>query len=151
MHTYVYVDLGNNKQFSFSEEADQTGTDLLGYTYYLGYNNEGNTVAESIAPTTPIHFTLDAAPGDYRMRVKIDWSNADPGGNVASGNHILNNGGHIADITLHVLEPNPSDGISTIATQGQTKKIYTLDGRQVKAQKLQKGLYIIGGQKVLVK
>ena len=151
MHTYVYVDLENDKQFSFSEEADQTGTDLLGYTYYQGYNNEGNATAKEIAPTTPIHFTLDTAPGDYRMRVKVDWDNANPGGNVASGNHILNNGGHIVDITLHVLEPNPSDGISTITTQGQTQKIYTLDGRQVKAQKLQKGLYIIGGQKVLVK
>ena len=151
MHTYVYVDLENDKQFSFSEEADQAGTDLLGYTYYLGYNNEGNATAKEIAPTTPIHFTLDAAPGDYRMRVKVDWDNANPGGNVSSGNHILNNGGHIVDITFHVLEPNPSDGISTITTQGQTQKIYTLDGRQVKAQKLQKGLYIIGGQKVLVK
>lgn len=151
MHTYVYVDLDNDKQFSFSEEADQTGTDLLGYTFYQGYNNEGNAVAEAILPTTPIHFTLDATPGDYRMRVKVDWSSADPGGNISSGNHILNNGGHIVDITLHILEPNPNVGITTIATQGQTKKIYTLDGRQVKAQKLQKGLYIIGGQKVLVK
>lgn len=151
MHTYVYVDLDNDKQFSFNEAADQTGTDLLGYTFYQGYNNEGNAVAEAILPTTPIHFTLDAAPGDYRMRVKVDWSSADPGGNISSGNHILNNGGHIVDITLHILEPNPNVGITTIATQGQTKKIYTLDGRQVKAQKLQKGLYIIGGQKVLVK
>lgn len=151
MHTYVYVDLGNDKQFSFNEAADQTGTDLIGYTYYLGYNNEGNTVAESVAPTTPIHFTLDAAPGDYRMRIKVDWSNADPGGNVASDNHILNNGGHIVDITLHVLEPNPSDGITAPTLQGQTKIIHTLDGRQVKAQNLQKGIYIINGQKVLVK
>lgn len=151
MHTYVYVDLENDKQFSFNEAADQTGTDLLGYTFYQGYNNEGNAVAEAILPTTPIHFTLDATPGDYRMRVKVDWSSADPGGNISSGNHILNNGGHIVDITLHILEPNPNVGITTIATQGQTKKIYTLDGRQVKAQKLQKGLYIIGGQKVLVK
>ena len=151
MHTYVYVDLENDKQFSFSEEADQTGTDLLGYTYYLGYNNEGNATAKEIAPTTPIHFTLDAAPGDYRMRVKVDWDNASPGGNIASGNHILNNGGHIVDITLHILEPNPSDGITAPTLQGQTKTIHTLDGRQVKDQNLQKGIYIIGGQKVLVK
>ena len=151
MHTYVYVDLDNDKQFSFSEEADQTGTDLLGYTFYQGYNNEGNAVAESIAPTTPIHFTLDAAPGDYRMRVKVDWSSADPGGNISSGNHILNNGGHIVDVTLHILEPNPNVGITTIILQPNSKKIYTPDGRQVKAPTLQKGLYIINGQKVLVK
>ena len=151
MHTYVYVDLENDKQFSFNEEADQTGTDLLGYTYYLGYNNEGNATAKEIAPTTPIHFTLDAAPGDYRMRVKVDWDNANPGGNVASGNHILNNGGHIVDITLHILEPNPSDGITATILQPKSKKIYTPDGRQVKASTLQKGLYIINGQKVLIK
>ena len=148
MHTYVYIDLDNDNQFSFNNGADQTGTELLGWTYIAGYNNEGVTVSETVDPNSPMKFTVNAEPGEYRMRVKVDWDNQDPGGNVASNNHILNNGGHIVDVTLVV---TAGTGINA-ATLDKNAKVYTLDGRRVIVNgKLNRGFYIINGQKTFVK
>lgn len=148
MHTYVYVDLNNDKQFSYNNGADQTGTELLGWTYIAGYNNEGVAVGQAVAPNSPMTFTVNAEPGEYRMRVKIDWDNQDPGGCVLSSNHILNNGGHIVDVTLVV---TAGTGINA-ATLDENAKVYTLDGRRVIVNgKLNRGFYIINGQKTFVK
>ena len=148
MHTYVYVDLDNDKQFSFNNGADQTGTELLGWTYIAGYNNEGVAKGQNVNPNTPMTFTVNAEPGEYRMRVKIDWDNQDPGGCVLSSNHILNNGGHIVDVTLVV---TAGTGINA-ATLDKNAKVYTLDGRRVIVNgKLNRGFYIINGQKTFVK
>ena len=148
MHTYVYVDLDNDKLFSFNNGADQTGTELLGWTYIAGYNNEGVAKGQNVNPNTPMTFTVNAEPGEYRMRVKIDWDNQDPGGCVLSSNHILNNGGHIVDVTLVV---TAGTGINA-ATLDKDAKVYTLDGRRVIVNgKLNRGFYIINGQKTFVK
>lgn len=148
MHTYVYVDLDNDKLFSFNNGADQTGTELLGWTYIAGYNNEGVAKGQNVNPNTPMTFTVNAEPGEYRMRVKIDWDNQDPGGCVLSSNHILNNGGHIVDVTLVV---TAGTGINA-ATLDKNAKVYTLDGRRVIVNgKLNRGFYIINGQKTFVK
>lgn len=149
MHTYVYVDLDNDKQFSFNNGADQTGTELLGWTYIAGYNNEGVAKQRNVNPNTPMKFTVKAEPGSYRMRVKVDWDNQDPGGYVGSDNNILNNGGHIVDVTL-VVTGDPT-GINA-ATLDENAKVYTLDGRRVIVNgKLNRGFYIINGQKTFVK
>ena len=149
MHAYVYVDLDNDKQFSFNNGADQTGTELLGWTYIAGYNNEGVAKGRDVNPNTPMKFTVKAEPGEYRMRVKIDWDNQDPGGCILSNNHILNNGGHIVDVTLVVTDN--STGINA-ATLDENAKVYTLDGRRVIVNgKLNRGFYIINGQKTFVK
>ena len=148
MHAYVYVDLDNDKLFSFNNGADQTGTELLGWTYIAGYNNEGVAKGQNVNPNTPMTFTVNAEPGEYRMRVKIDWDNQDPGGCVLSSNHILNNGGHIVDVTLVV---TAGTGINA-ATLDKNAKVYTLDGRRVIVNgKLNRGFYIINGQKTFVK
>ena len=148
MHAYVYVDLDNDKLFSFNNGADQTGTELLGWTYIAGYNNEGVAKGQNVNPNTPMTFTVNAEPGKYRMRVKIDWDNQDPGGCVLSSNHILNNGGHIVDVTLVV---TAGTGINA-ATLDKNAKVYTLDGRRVIVNgKLNRGFYIINGQKTFVK
>lgn len=148
MHTYVYIDLDNDKQFSFNNGADQTGTELLGWTYIGGYNNEGVAKGQNADPQTPMTFTVNAQPGTYRMRLKIDWDNQDPGGCTLSTNHILNNGGTIVDMTLVVTE---STGINA-ATLDKDAKVYTLDGRRVFVNgKLNRGFYIINGQKTFVK
>lgn len=148
MHAYVYVDLDNDKQFSFNNGADQTGTELLGWTYIAGYNNEGVAKGRDVNPNTPMKFTVNADPGEYRMRVKIDWDNQDPGGCILPNNHILNNGGHIVDVTLVVTQ---GTGINA-ATLDENAKVYTLDGRRVIVNgKLNRGFYIINGQKTFVK
>ena len=156
MHGYVYIDLDNNKQFSFNADgADQTGTEVVSYSYYKDQNSKGETVASSCNVNPMPAFTAPTTPGTYRIRFKVDWDNIDAGGSVASGNNILNNGGGIYDATLEVVEP-VTDGISTINAEvaNGEAQLFTVDGVQI--AKLQKGLNIVRTadgkvKKVLVK
>ena len=156
MHGYVYIDLDNNKQFSFNADgADQTGTDVVSYSYYKDQNSKGEAVENSCNVNPMPSFTAPTTPGTYRIRFKVDWDNIDAGGSVASGNYILNNGGGIYDATLEVVEP-VTDGISTINAEvaNGEAQLFTVDGVQI--AKLQKGLNIVRTadgkvKKVLVK
>ena len=156
MHGYVYIDLNNNKQFSFNADgADQTGTEVVSYSYYKDQNSKGESVASSCNVNPMPAFTAPTTPGTYRIRFKVDWDNIDAGGSVASGNYILNNGGGIYDATLEVVEP-VTDGISTINAEvaNGEAQLFTVDGVQI--AKLQKGLNIVRSadgkvKKVLVK
>ena len=156
MHGYVYIDLDNNKQFSFNADgADQTGTDVVSYSYYKDQNSKGEAVENSCNVNPMPAFTAPTTPGTYRIRFKVDWDNIDAGGSVASGNYILNNGGGIYDATLEVIE-KVVDGISTINAEvaNGEAQLFTVDGVQI--AKLQKGLNIVRSadgkvKKVLVK
>ena len=155
MHGYVYIDLNNDKQFSFNADgADQTGTEVVSYSYYKDQNSKGETVESSCNVNPMPAFTAPTEPGTYRIRFKVDWDNIDAGGSAVSGNHILNNGGGIYDATLEVVTP-VVDGISTInAEAADGVQLFTVDG--VKLSKLQKGLNIVRTadgkvKKVLVK
>ena len=156
MHGYVYIDLDNDKQFSFNADgADQTGTEVVSYSYYKDQNSKGESVASSCNVNPMPSFTAPTTPGTYRIRFKVDWDNIDAGGSVASGNYILNNGGGIYDATLKVVEP-VVDGISTINAEvaNGEAQLFTVDGVQI--AKLQKGLNIVRSadgkvKKVLVK
>mgnify|MGYP002671897445 CR=1 FL=1 len=156
MHGYVYIDLNNDKQFSFNADgADQTGTEVVSYSYYKDQNSKGETVASSCNVNPMPSFTAPTTPGTYRIRFKVDWDNIDAGGSVLSTNHILNNGGGIYDATLEVVEP-VTDGISTINAEvaNGEAQLFTVDGVQI--AKLQKGLNIVRSadgkvKKVLVK
>ena len=155
MHGYVYIDLNNDKQFSFNADgADQTGTEVVSYSYYKDQNSKGEAVESSCNVNPMPAFTAPAEPGTYRIRFKVDWDNIDAGGSAVSGNHILNNGGGIYDATLEVVTP-VVDGISTInAEAANGVQFFTVDG--VKLSKLQKGLNIVRTadgkvKKVLVK
>ena len=155
MHGYVYIDLDNDKQFSFNADgADQTGTEVVSYSYYKDQNSKGETASSNCNVNPMPAFTAPAEPGTYRIRFKVDWDNIDAGGSAVSGNHILNNGGGIYDATLEVVTP-VVDGISTInAEAANGVQFFTVDG--VKLSKLQKGLNIVRTadgkvKKVLVK
>ena len=156
MHGYVYIDLNNDKQFSFNADgADQTGTEVVSYSYYKDQNSKGETVESSCNVNPMPAFTAPTEPGTYRIRFKVDWDNIDAGGSVVSGNHILNNGGGIYDATLEVVAP-VVDGISTINAEvaNGEAQLFTVDGVQI--SKLQKGLNIVRSadgkvKKVLVK
>ena len=156
MHGYVYIDLNNDKQFSFNAEGeDQTGTEVVSFSYYSGKNSKGEAVESSCNVNPMPAFTAPTEPGTYRIRFKVDWDNIDAGGSVVSGNHILNNGGGIYDATLEVVEP-VTDGISTINAEVANGEVqlFTVDGVQI--SKLQKGLNIVRSadgkvKKVLVK
>ena len=156
MHGYVYIDLDNNKQFSFNADgADQTGTEVVSYSYYKDQNSKGEAASSNCNVNPMPAFTAPTTPGTYRIRFKVDWDNIDAGGSVASGNYILNNGGGIYDATLEVVEP-VVDGISTINAEvaNGEAQLFTVDGVQI--SKLQKGLNIVRSadgkvKKVLVK
>ena len=156
MHGYVYIDLDNNKQFSFNADgADQTGTEVVSYSYYKDQNSKGEYASSDCNVNPMPAFTAPTTPGTYRIRFKVDWDNIDAGGSVASGNYILNNGGGIYDATLEVVEP-VTDGISTINAEvaNGEAQLFTVDGVQI--AKLQKGLNIVRTadgkvKKVLVK
>ena len=156
MHGYVYIDLDNNKQFSFNADgADQTGTEVVSYSYYKDQNSKGEAASNNCNVNPMPSFTAPTTPGTYRIRFKVDWDNIDAGGSVASGNNILNNGGGIYDATLEVIE-KVVDGISTINAEvaNGEAQLFTVDGVQI--AKLQKGLNIVRTadgkvKKVLVK
>ena len=156
MHGYVYIDLNNDKQFSFNADgADQTGTDVVSYSYYKDQNSKGEAASNNCNVNPMPAFTAPTEPGTYRIRFKVDWDNIDAGGSVLSTNNILNNGGGIYDATLEVVEP-VVDGISTINAEvaNGEAQLFTVDGVQI--AKLQKGLNIVRTadgkvKKVLVK
>lgn len=146
MHGYVYVDLNNDKQFSFNADSDdQTGTEVVSYSFYsasngsTGLNSKGETVSNNCNVNPLPSFTAPAEEGTYRIRFKVDWNSVDAGGCVVSGNNILNNGGGIYDATLVVKDV--TNGIDSINAEAANAELLTVDG--VKISKLQKGLNIV--------
>ena len=163
MHGYVYIDLDGDQQFSFNDgQIDQSGTDVMSYSFYSGnFNSDGsgvNSAGESLTgnarnTTRCPAFTAPAEDGDYRIRFKIDWNSIDAGGQIAADgtctgtNGILANGGTIVDATLRV---GTGSGIapSTIRPQTSTA-LYDLQGRRVEHPT--KGVYIKDNKKVIFK
>ena len=163
MHSFVYIDFDNDGDFSYTEgQWDQTGTDLVAYSFYSldsnpkndtsGYNSVGDELTGDARNTYAApSFKAPAKAGEYRIRFKFDWNCILPGGSSS----ILSDGGGIWDATLKVVEP-VVDGISTInaETANGEAQFFTVDG--VKLNKLQKGLNIVRTadgkvKKVLVK
>ncbi|MBO5135126.1 MAG: hypothetical protein J6C15_08265 [Bacteroidaceae bacterium] len=163
MNAYIYVDEGQDGKFSYKEGAtDQNGTDLKSFSFYSGdFNNDAsgyNSAGEYISGdarsnwTCPA-FTAPSKPGLYRIRYKIDWNSVDPGGQMAADgtctgtNGILANGGYIVDATLSVVDPTAIDNVTVNAERNND--IFDLSGRKLRAVS-GKGVYIIGGKKVMV-
>ena len=163
MHSFVYIDFDNDGDFSYKEgQWDQTGTDLVAYSFYSldsnpkndtsGYNSVGDELTGDARNTYAApSFKAPAKAGEYRIRFKFDWNCILPGGSST----ILEDGGGVWDATLKVVEP-VVDGISTInaETANGEAQLFTIDG--VKLSKLQKGLNIVRTadgkvKKVLVK
>lgn len=146
MHGYVYVDLNNDKQFSFNADSDdQTGTEVVSYSFYsasngsTGLNSKGESVEKNCNVNPLPSFTAPAEEGTYRIRFKVDWNSVDAGGCVIATNNILNNGGGIYDATLVVKDV--TNGIDSINAEAANAELFTVDG--VKVSKLQKGLNIV--------
>jgi hypothetical protein len=116
MHTYFYLDRGNDGDFSYDYDASTgiptAASDMLTYTFYsaadesTGLNASGASVSNGPSNYTLSACTIpaDLAPGFYRARYKTDWNSIDPGGNNNSGNLIYNNGGRIIDVLINVHE-----------------------------------------------
>jgi len=92
-HGFVYIDLNDDGDFTDDGEL-------------VSYYNDGNPNLSSAMPSF-----MTPASGNYRMRIKSDWSTTDPGGNIGDAphritdnNHIIANGGMIVDVTLEIPE-----------------------------------------------
>ena len=163
MHSFVYIDFDNDGDFSYKEgQWDQTGTDLVAYSFYSldsnpkndtsGYNSVGDELTGDARNTYAApSFKAPAKAGEYRIRFKFDWNCILPAGSST----ILEDGGGVWDATLKVVEP-VVDGISTINVEAANGEVefFTVNG--VKLNKLQKGLNIVRTadgkvKKVLVK
>ena len=156
MHSYVYIDKDNDGQFNVEEDnvALVAKGDIVSYSFYSfdptydseGWDSEDNYyTGDDRANLQCPAFTLPKTPGDYRMRIKVDWNSLDPAGDDIQG--IIKNGGYITDITLRVLTPEGVEGELSTANY-QLSTVYDLQGRIVKGSN-KSGIILVNGKKVV--
>lgn len=160
---YVYVDTNKDKQFSFKEgQTDQTGTELYSFSFYSGNVNDDSQGMNSKGETltgdarnvlNPPTFNAPAEPGDYAIRLKVDWNSVDPGGQIGEGgtcfgrNGILNNGGKIIDAILRV--KNETLGVTEVSRDNHCPvEYYDLSGRRLNGEPTH-GVFIRKGAKTM--
>ena len=148
MHSYVYIDFGNDGVFDVDPENEGINGDLISHTGY-NYTKKHSSSNDTADPTTKSDgsavnhgnffeipdYTLptDLAPGEYRMRYKIDWNSTDPCGRtdashlhgIQGGNFIQSNNGTIIDFTL-VIESNEYDQERTIKVVSNNEALGTV-------------------------
>lgn len=84
MHGYLYIDYDKDYTFSYTLGSDDYPTadgELVSYTFYSpsdsqwGKNSKGETTENNSRLDDVPSFTLpeSLAPGEYRVRLKIDW------------------------------------------------------------------------------
>ncbi len=146
MNSYAYIDWGNNGEFNVEMGEDNMPikpTDIISYSNYQGLNSAGD---EAVNPATGQKgntvylpdFVAESKPGTYRFRVKIDYNNVDPGGNVVyvEGTDKIDDqkgvvyGGTIADATVVVIEPFSSvNQLNLVSEHGPLAATYNeVDG-----------------------
>lgn len=136
MNGYVYVDYDQDGAFNWTLNDNYTapeGCELVSY-YYIeteenksGFNYLGQAVSgddRNTMQTPAFQIPADLAPGFYRMRFKVDWGNADPGGRVTENNGIVANGGSIIDVRLNV----HADNVAVTLSDTQHGQVLAADG-----------------------
>lgn len=128
LHSYLYIDYGNDGAFDLMTDAGGNvpsgaaldGGDLVSYTYLKGKNSLGEEVAETESVSALPAFTVPVSlpAGVYRARLKMDWDNADPAGRYAEeGTHSIDrDGGRVVDFLLNV--HGTSDKLQLFSTNG---------------------------------
>lgn len=118
MHSYVYIDFGDDGEFAFTINDDGTpadGSDIFSYSHYSGKNSKGESADEGSALTPPdAAIPAEVATGFYRVRYKIDWDDLDAGGSKVQST--AENGGIIFDTRVNVHASEVS--VSTTAQNG---------------------------------
>lgn len=138
MNGFVYLDKGQDGDFSWNLNDNYTipeNSDLVSYSYIetventSGFNSKGEAVsgnARNTLQTPAFKIPEDLKPGFYRMRFKVDWGNADPGGRTTSTNSITANGGNIVDVRLNIHGETVN-----VTTKYQNGDLYAADGSQL--------------------
>ena len=172
MHGYVYIDKGQDGVFdtgNITNGVIRENSDVMTFAFWSGdntygqsgYNSNGvNLTGTARDVLNPPSFTIpNLADGFYRIRFKVDWNEIDAGGNVTSNNHIIANGGGIADYRLRVfsgsevnvsvesehgdvLNPfdEPVNGTTTAYNEALTLKIVPATGCTVEEVKVTHGI-----------
>ena len=123
MHSYVYIDRGNDGRFNYDLNADGTpaeGSDVMSYAYYQGKNSKGQSADQQTVQAPTFQVPADLQPGFYRMRYKIDWDFIDPAG-ANETNRLIDNGGVIVDtrLNVHTSEVSLTRGQNAEGTNGE--------------------------------
>ena len=137
MHAYAYIDYNQDFEFNLTNNNNGEGEgEIVSYNYYEGYDITGTTVDQGSAigntygesKAMPA-FTLPAnlQPGEYRMRIKIDWNNLDADYGASD---IAANGGCQCDITI-VVESSVPRRVSVVAGDGGSVTIEGETGTEV--------------------
>lgn len=146
MNGYVYLDKGQDGDFYWQLNEDYTApenSDLVSY-YYIetvenesGFNYKGEPVSgnnRNTMQTPAFKIPEDLKPGFYRLRFKVDWGNADPGGRTTTTNGIIANGGNITDVRLNIHKDKVN-----VTTQYQNGDVYAADGSQLAGSEVKFG------------
>ena len=153
MHAYAYIDYNQDCFFKLENNNDGTGTgEIVSYNYYDGRtitgdngNTDGNAIKNDYNGSKAMPaFTLpvNLQPGEYRLRIKIDWNNLDAdygdtslvGGSGTNKNNqkIVDNGGCQCDITLVVESASVTPRrVSVVAGAGGSVSIAGETGTEV--------------------
>ena len=119
IHGFVFVDFAKDGFTASVTESWKPAEDLVAYSFYnnngnsdaSGWNSEGTIISgdNRNRPAIP-SWTVpaDMAPGEYRVRFKLDWCNIDPDGDKdGKFNDFMANGGQILDAKLVVVGDIP--------------------------------------------
>ena len=129
IHGFVFVDFGKDGFTASVTDSWKPAEDLVAYSFYnnngdsdeSGYNSVGATINGNNRnrPAIP-SWTVpaDMAPGEYRVRFKLDWCNIDPDGDKdGKFNDFMANGGQILDAKLVVLDKSELQALITEAEE----------------------------------
>lgn len=138
MHGYVYLDRGNDGEFSCTlgtNSAIPAGSDVMTFSNCNGYNSAGVATNDGNVGVNPPQFVIpsDLAPGLYQMRYKVDWNSINPGGSNGDPQYIDKNGGAIADVRVYVM-PATAPAVSVTAENGS---VTLSNGKSVTLQNIQ--------------
>lgn len=121
MHGYLYIDIDRDGKFDVAEESAtlQNSKDLMSFSYLDGNSSIGTQSSQNPG-ASPTLFTIPSSlkPGVYRIRYKVDWDDADPGGSTTSGNEITTNGGAIIDTRLIIQDTRVT--VNAVSAAGGT-------------------------------
>ncbi len=142
MHAYAYIDYNND--FVFGTEGNPYGEtygELVSYNHLEGVDSygeqsspqyaNGNKYSDVSAGLPAFFLPAEIAPGEYRMRIKIDYNRADAnyGDDWAENNNPKVMGGCQCDFTIKVVGDEPvtppvdktyMDIVSVTPTDGST-------------------------------
>lgn len=147
MSSYVYIDYDNNGTFDFDPAAcigANIDGELVCHTGYSGTEEDPTVACDGVTLENnstskygwqiAFNFTLptftipaDLAPGDYRIRHKVDFNCVDPCGRLSANGFTNNfmdaNGGGIIDFTIRI--PDTNHSLTLISTEGGSVEAWT--------------------------